>query len=346
MLALCFTILVTTQHDLAAAPRNVILFIGDGMGPQQIGLLSLYARKAPNSIYAGRESFLDIAINRSSLGLMQVDPHSSLVVDSACSITQITSGKACESESLGKDANGADLSSILVESQKLGKSVGLVSDTRITHATPAGAFAHQNHRSNEDQIAEQLLKANPDLILSSGLANFLNADELKKYYSGKITRSRNDAQDLLKLAKANNYQIATKRSEFENIFDGKLLGLFGARSLPDAITENNVLQSSERDWPTLSEMTRKSLSILEKDKDGFFLMVEAGQIDWAGHDNDAGLLLHEMLRMDKALAEILSWIQNRNDTLLIITADHETGGFGFSYMAAKEAGKTSFAMGN
>ncbi len=87
----------------------------------------------------------------------------------------------------------------------------------------------------------------------------------------------------------------------------------------------------DRTQPTLKEMTEKALSLLSKDKDGFFLMVEGGQIDWAGHSNDAGTMLHEMIKFDEAVSSVYEWAKDRDDTLIIVTADHETGSFGFSY---------------
>src|SRR5690554_3670670 len=98
--------------------------------------------------------------------------------------------------------------------------------------------------------------------------------------------------------------------------------------MTDALTERN---DTKRTYPSLKEMTEKALALLEQHEQGFFLMVESGQIDWTGHNNDAGGLLHEMLRMDDSLQSILTWAKDRNDTLIVVTGDHETGGFGFSY---------------
>ncbi len=99
----------------------------------------------------------------------------------------------------------------------------------------------------------------------------------------------------------------------------------------DGIQYSHTKDDSTRTEPSLKEMTMKALDLLSKDKDGFFLMVEGGRIDWAGHDNDAGTMLHEMLKFDDAIAAVHEWVKNRKDTLVVITADHETGSFGFSY---------------
>ncbi len=99
----------------------------------------------------------------------------------------------------------------------------------------------------------------------------------------------------------------------------------------DGIVYSNSKNDPTRTQPTLTEMTEKALSLLSKDEDGFFLMVEGGQIDWAGHRNDAGRMLHEMLKFDEAIHSVYEWAKDRDDTLIIVTADHETGSFGFSY---------------
>lgn len=111
----------------------------------------------------------------------------------------------------------------------------------------------------------------------------------------------------------------------------KLLGLFANSGMYDGITYSQTKNDPDRKEPTLKEMTDKALEILSKDKDGFFLMVEGGQIDWAGHSNDAGSMLHEMIKFDETVNAVYQWAKDRDDTLIIVTADHETGSFGFSY---------------
>jgi alkaline phosphatase len=99
----------------------------------------------------------------------------------------------------------------------------------------------------------------------------------------------------------------------------------------DAISENKALQREDRTEPTLVEMAEKSLDLLSQDPDGFFLMIEGGQIDWGGHNNDAAVMLHELLQFDDAIRVVMKWARERDDTLVLVTADHETGSFGFSY---------------
>jgi alkaline phosphatase len=146
----------------------------------------------------------------------------------------------------------------------------------------------------------------------------------------KIKSKRKDNRNLLKEAQAKGYSLAFNKSKLEAA-KGKTLGLFSYSAMPDGIRVSNSLEDPKRTIPTLKEMSAKALDILSENDKGFFLMVEAGLIDWAAHYNDTGLMLHEMLRINETLAYMLDWAKDRDDTLIIVTADHTTGGFGFSY---------------
>ena len=118
----------------------------------------------------------------------------------------------------------------------------------------------------------------------------------------------------------------------EDVEDGKLLGLFANSGMMDGIDWKATKDiPSARTEPTLKEMTMKALDLLSQNEKGFFLMVEGGRIDWAGHENDAGTMLNEMLKFDDTVNYVYEWVAQRRDTLLVVTADHETGSFGFSY---------------
>src|SRR5690554_2745482 len=230
------------------------------------------------------------------------------------------------------------------KAKKLGKSSGLASDTRITHATPAGFAAHQSHRSLENEIAVDLLNNNVDVMLSGGLRYWIPASandeqssarlELEALTGGsvRIKSKRKDNRNLIAEAQEKNYDLAFNLDQM-NQADGKMLGLFAYSSLPNAIVENRTKSDPNRTIPTLKEMSERAISTLSQNDKGFFLMIEAGQIDWAGHYNDTGTMLHEMLRMNETLNYVLDWAEGRDDTLVVVTADHETGGFGFSYSA-------------
>jgi alkaline phosphatase len=139
---------------------------------------------------------------------------------------------------------------------------------------------------------------------------------------------------LLTEAQQEGYSLAFSRDMLAEAKGDKLLGLFANSGMADGIAYSQSKNDPKRTQPSLKEMTVKALDVLSKDKDGFFLMVEGGQIDWAGHSNDAGTMLHEMIKFDEAVNSVYEWAKGRDDTLIVVTADHETGSFGFSYSSA------------
>ena len=327
--------------------KNIILMIGDGMGPQQLSMLESYARLAPSSIYKDKGGLTAMTrlTNAGTLGLSMTYPDGAVVVDSASSATQLATGKLSPSEAIGLDKAGNPAETILEKAQKMGKATGLVSDTRLTHATPASFAAHRPHRSMENQIAEDMLATGVDVMLSGGIRNWIprSVNEKGATYKQvvdltggnmKIKSKRKDDKNLLLEAQSAGYTLAFSREELAQAKDDKVLGLFAYSGMMDGIAYTKTKDSQERTQPTLKEMTVKALDILSKDKDGFFLMVEGGQIDWAAHNNDAATMLHEMLKFDEAVEAVYEWAGKRDDTLVVITADHETGSFGFSYSAA------------
>ncbi len=326
----------------AAKVKNVIMIIGDGMGPQQVGLLLSYARQAPHSVIANRITALDRMMEQGRLGISMTYTADTLVTDSAASATQLATGKFAGAEMLGLDKDGNPQENIIEKARRMGKSTGLVSDTRITHATPAAFAAHQTHRSQENSIPEDLLATGADVMFSGGLSYWLPEQANDKSSvlhqqlvqmtgnSIEIKSSRKDAKNLLTVAHRQGYTLAFNKAQLQQSV-GKTLGLFAESGMANGIIETQNRGDAQHVQPTLKEMSAQALEILGRNEQGFFLMIESGQIDWASHRNDTGLLLHEMLRFNDTLNAVLDWAENRQDTLIIVTADHETGGFGFSY---------------
>lgn len=334
--------------------RNVILIIGDGMGYPAAGLLRSYARYAPESIYAGRDGIcaLEQAMVDGFNCLQFTEPHGVPVTDSAASGTQMATGISSIAGVIGGDHLGNTVETVLQAAKKHGKTTALVSDTRITHATPAVFAAHVPSRYMENTIADQLIKRDtgPDILLSGGLRYFLpqsfnDSDSdthrrlLEKWnINSSRTRSRRtDERDLLAEAETDGgYAVVLDRNTLKTVRNPRVLGLFASSSMPDAITETRLRDDPARTWPALDEMAARALELASMNPNGFFLMVEAGQIDWAGHANDAGMLLHEMIRLDRVIDTVRAWAQDRSDTVIIIMSDHDTGGFALAYTALQE----------
>ena len=352
------------EPEVVTKVKNVILMIGDGMGPQQVGLLEEYARRAPNSRYNAKsnQTALSKLADAGQMGLSLNAPfgdNGSLVVDSACSATQLATGLASGSEMIGLDRQGNIVETILEKAKLRGKATGLVSDTRITHATPAAFAAHQSHRSFEDKIAEQLIESGSvDVLLSGGARVFLPSDIKTDASDRQIMADlgapenvykkskRTDDRNLILEAKNQfGYSLAFNREQLSQVQSEKVLGLFANSGMADGIAYNACKKAENCTQPSLRDMTLTALDILSKDEEGFFLMIEGGQIDWAGHINDAGWMLHELLKFDEAVDAVYEWVKDRNDTLVVVTADHETGSFGFSY-SRKGLPETQLLEGN
>lgn len=328
--------------DSSKEIRNVIVLIGDGMGPQQLGLLFAYSHLAPNSVVPDRTPAVELLSENSVVGLVRTEPYGAIVVDSAASATQLATGEMAGSEMIGANYRGDSVPTVLEIAKQSGKATGLVSDTRITHATPAAFAAHQPHRTRENEIAVDMFENRVDVMFSGGLRNWVpemvNEEKSPTHIStvlmlgGAFSPSsrRQDNRNLL-LEAREDYQLVFDREQLQEVEEGRILGLFADSAMDDAISLRDQLDSDERTEPTLSEMTTKALEVLSQDPDGFFLMVESGQIDWCGHNNDAGSLLQELLRLDEAVRVVYEWAKDRDDTVVVLTADHETGSFGFSY---------------
>lgn len=323
--------------------KNVILMIGDGMGVQQASLAMLYRQLRKST---RPELSLEKLMKSKNSGLMRTSSYGDIVTDSAAAATTMACGIKTLNEMIGMDPNGYPCETILEKATKMGKATGLVSTSRLTHATPAGFAAHQVFRNMENEIAEDLIEEHDiNVMLSGGSRHFIpqfkdevnqvpmkasdltECKDMPKDVNGKSKRK--DQKNLIATAKSKGYQFVCNKAQLEKVplkRDTKLLGLFSYTVFP-MIQERNAISS----LPDLAQMTKTALDILKKDEDGFFLMVEGALIDYAGHDNDAGSLLQETLDFDQAIGVAMDFVDKNPDTLLIVTADHETGGFGFAY---------------
>lgn len=317
--------------------KNIILMIGDGMGPQQVGLLEAYATRAPNSIYGDALTGIHQLMDEGNVALSRHHPADGVVVDSACSATQLAAGVPAGLEMVGLDAEGNPTHTIFEQAMAAGLSTGIISDTRLTHATPASFVAHAAHRSMENHIAAQMAASKVDVMLSGGMRHWVPEGYDKAALEARlggafaVKRSkRKDGRDLIAEVEQAGYTVATDKAGLEKAGD-RVLGLFAWSGMADGITHTAHRDDAERRQPTLKEMTAAALERLSKNPKGFVLMVEGGQIDWAGHANDAGWMLHEMIKFDEAVAHVHAWARGRDDTLVVVTADHETGSFGLSY---------------
>jgi alkaline phosphatase len=272
-------------------PKNIILMIGDGMGVAQI-----FSAYTLNKGEMNIEQFKVIGFSKTS-------SYSDYITDSAAGATAFSIGKKTYNGAIGVDKDTVPFETILEEAEGKGLSTGLVVTCAITHATPAAFIAHQASREFYEDIAADFLKTDIDVFIGGGGLNFSN---------------RHDSVDLVAKLKQKNYQVARTMNELAAVEEGKLAGL---------VFEEHGPRMLDGRGDYLSIASKKALDILDDNHKGFFLMVEGSQIDWGNHQNDANYMSSEMLDFDNTIGKVLEWAKADGQTLVIVTADHECGGF-------------------
>lgn len=276
-------------------PHNVILMIGDGMG---------VAHVTAARIAAGRLEMERLPVG----GLETTWSADDLVTDSAASGTALATGRKTLNGAISVSPSGETLKTVLEHAEDRGMATGLVVTCSITHATPAVFAAHIASREDDVEIARQLAASDVEVLFGGGRSFFVPRGE-----GGR----RDDGADLLGAMRA-RMPVALSADEFRRLGDIDRAAALLAPEHPGV--------ARERD-PDLAELTGKALDILSRDGDGFFLMVEGSQIDWAGHENEHDWLVDETLDFDRAVGVVMDFAERDGRTLVVVTADHETGGY-------------------
>ena len=285
-------------------PKNIIFLIGDGMGLSQITYGMLNAQGVSNF-----SRFKNI-------GLIKTHSASEDITDSAAGATAFATGNKSYNGAIAVDANKKPLTTILELAEKKHLATGLVTTCAITHATPAAFIAHQPMRNLYEEIAADFLKTDIDIFIGGGA----------KYFT-----SRKDNQNLTEQLQKNGYKIYTdEKIFFADNYHGKTAALLAEDHLPK-------MQKGRKNYH--EQALEKALQVVSQNKKGFFLMVEGSQIDWGGHENDEEYIKQEVLDFDRVIGKALDFAAKNKDTLVVVTADHETGGFALT-------GKNNFKTEN
>lgn len=317
ILSMCCIVVMLAGIVWGVEPaQSIILFIGDGMGPSQVTIAQYYSE-----LVLGKELNMLKICNEGTLGMMTTHAADVLVTDSAASGTALATGAKAKNSVLSQSIGGRTMVTITERAQKLGKKTGIVTNTFICDATPAAFSADHYYRKNyTDIIEEQLLDTQADVYLGGGLAYVIPASTKGS--------ERTDERDLLEEAKTAGYTVVQNEEELaaaDSTGQTKLLGLFAMEYMAYEIDRETT------DEPSLVEMTRKAIEVLSQGDQGFFLMIEGGKVDKACHNNDAAATIREILMFDEALGVGMEYARSRKDTLVIWTADHETGGMCMGY---------------
>ncbi|MFQ6113810.1 MAG: alkaline phosphatase [bacterium] len=296
-----------TNERYSDLPRNIILYIGDGMG-----LSSVTAAKIVKGHLAMEEWPYTAFV-------LTFPAEDHIITDSGAAATALATGSKTQNSRIatrsisndGANAKLDTLKTVLEWAEEKGMATGMVVTSSITHATPACFATHVKYRWVETEIARQLVFKNIEVLMGGGRKFFLPRSVSKS--------ARKDDLNLIDMLKSKNYAVVFSRDELLQLDLRKIesiIGLFSEGGMPDV---------PERS-PTLPEMTQKALEILKRDQDGFFLMVEGSQIDWKGHRNSESGLIEETIEFDDAIAVGVDFARENPQTLIVVTADHETGG--------------------
>ena len=276
--------------------KNVILLIGDGMGLGQISA-GMYA----NGNYISFEKFPVV-------GLHKCHAADNLVTDSAAGATAFACGKKTYNGAIAVDIKQRPIKTILEEAEDKGLATGLVANCSITHATPASFATHDVYRRNYEQIAADYMDIEVDFMVGGG----------KKYFDQRTMDDRNLIEELSQ----KGYQVSS-------YFDKEI-----KKVKPDVSKNFMYFTANEEPLPAfqgreyLQQATEKAIKFLDKKSDqGFFLMVEGSQIDWGGHSNNSEYIITEVIEFQWVAEQVLKWAKKDKETLVIVTADHETGGY-------------------
>lgn len=285
-----------------AETKNIILMIGDGMGHTH---LTAYRHMQHSG---GTAAIAPTIFDQLLVGTSSTHPEgNTIVTDSASSATALATGHKTCNGAVSVDCDGKPLGTLFQAAKKRGMLTGVVSTSHVNHATPAAFFAHHPSRQAYNAIADQYLdtrvneKLPVDVIIGGGTSYFLRAD-------------RNLVEEL----KAQGYQYADSWKDLDKLSAAPALGLLAEAGLPSALDNPEPRP--------LARMTDRALSLLKDAEKGFVVMIEGSQIDWCGHANDIACAMGEMHDFAEAAAVAKTFVDANPDTLLLITADHETGG--------------------
>ena len=313
--AVVLMLLVGTASSIvwAETARNIIFMVPDGMGLANVTA----ARTFKNGLDGDSLHFETLSV----IGYQRTFSRNSAVTDSAAAASAWACGEKFNNGEICMHVeDGSHPKSILELAKERRKATGLVATSTITHATPAAFGAHVTDRNCENEIARQYIQGTqPDVILGGGKGKFDSTIPDKCGTSG----------DFISEAQAHGYAIAFTKAEMDAAVSAggiKLLGLFNTSGMTP-----EYLRLPGTTEPSLPEMASAALKILEKDPQGFLLVIEGSQIDWANHANDFEYMVEELLAFDDAVQVVLDWIHEKSsrtkNTLIIVIPDHETGGF-------------------
>ncbi len=304
------------------APKYVFYFIGDGMGAAQRQIAEYYKQEV-----TGDKSAKLLMNSFPTAGINTTYSSDSLITDSAAAGTALATGNKTNSGVISKLPDGTNVKTLVEAAEEKGIPTGIITTTRLTHATPAVFASHNENRNNENEIAVDFLDSGVEFFAGGGNRHFVP----QNWKWGKSKRK--DDRNLLREFASMGYKVfesADEADEFRQYNPtgkDKVIATLAYSHLPYEIDRKQTNKS-----PSLAEITEKGIDVLTKYDNGFFLMVEGGRIDHACHANDAAGAINDAIAFDEALGKAYEFYKKHpNETLIVVVGDHETGGMGLGF---------------
>ena len=298
-------------EEVKPKAKNVILLIADGTGLSQVSSAFYFKKTRPN--YA----------RFNSIGLIKTSSSRELITDSAAGATAFSSGEKTYNGAVGVATDSTKLKTLVEIVSPQHVKTGVISTSSIQHATPASFYAHALHRSQYEDITLDLVASDIDFFAGGG----------RKFFN-----KRKDGRNLLKELKEKGFEVDTTAL-------GGINEVKKYSKMAYILAENHLDAVAKSRGDFLPKATELGIEFLNKDaaKSGFFMMIEGSQVDWGGHSNDADYLISELIDFDDAVGKALDFAEKDGNTLVIVTADHETGGFTLASTQKKKEDGTTYS---
>lgn len=295
-------------------PRNIIILFADGAAPVQWD----FGRYSSTLLRRQPFATTDIVFREGALGLLATNPLDSYVTDSAAAASAMSIGHKVVNGAVSITPDGKPRQTVMQAAKAAGKRIGLVTTATVYDATPAAFSINAKSRRDSQLLVDLLLALEPDVLMGGGADYFLPA--------GIPGGKRKDGKDVVSAFRARGYQIARNSAELKAATGARLLGLFAHEDMDFELDRDPAQE------PSTAEMAAAALKALSQNSpNGFVLLVENENIDTAGHANDAASLMHALWAFDDAVKIALEFQRRTPGTLVIVTGDHETGGFSPTY---------------
>lgn len=349
----------TGQPGVKKAPKNIIYMVGDGMGYNHVAAANLYESgqtryqvegeagsdlsEAPGEavqVYEGHKwnqlamtTFQHENSYEPERAWAEHDYVKENATDSAAAGTAMATGEKTRNGKIGVDENNTTLENTSERAKEQGKAAGVVSSVPFNHATPAAWAAHNSDRNDLNNMADEMIDSDLDVIMGAGHPFFNNDNE-------RVSTADEDYMTAEQYERLSNgdtdFNFIEEDEDFEALANGELDGerYFGLAQVADTLQHDRSGDSvvpydtPQNDVVDLATMSEGALNVLNQDEDGFHLMIEGGAIDWAGHANDIARDIEEVQAFNEAVETVVTWVEENSswdETLVIVTADHETG---------------------